>query len=267
MWLVTILEEMAFRQRRSPVTLHNYEVALKRWCVVGVRTVDDVTVASAQRFVEDRLSRVQPQSVATDYSALLAVLAHLERTGRFPASRLAAIRRCAPRLAKRRQFCAQFLTSGQVDRFCSCAPPEAALVVRVACYTGLRASELARLEWSDVDLGARTLHVRRGKTGPRRVPLCAPVVDLLRPIAGHGSVFGGVTPRTLQEWVRAARGNSGVRVTLTLCRHTRASWWVQAGVPLAKVAKWLGHSVAVCALHYAGLADTYDPAVEHGAAG
>lgn len=267
MWLVAVIEELVFRQRRSPVTLHNYEIALRRWAACGVRSIEDVSVASAQRFVEQRLARVQPQSVAPDYSALLAVLAHLERTGRFPAARLAAIRRCAPRMAKRRQFSAPYLTAEQVEVFCVAAPAEAATLVRVACLTGLRASELARLEWADIDLGGRTLHVRKGKTGPRRVPLCAPVVDLLRTRVAAGPVFGGVGARTLQDWVRDARDASGVRVTLTLCRHTRASWWVQAGVPLAKVAKWLGHSVAVCALHYAGLADTYDADVEHGAAG
>jgi integrase len=47
-------------------------------------------------------------------------------------------------------------------------------------------------------------------------------------------------------------------VDFTLLRHTRASWWVQAGVPLAKVAKWMGHSINICARHYAGLQPGYD---------
>lgn len=264
-WLAAILDEATFRQGRSPTTLRNYGIGLRRWAAEGVRRIGEVSVGSAQRFVETRLSRNQPQSVATDFAALLAVLSHLERTGRYDAAQLAAVRRCAPRAKKRRQFCAPYLTAAQVEAYCAAAEPFAALVVRVACLTGLRASELARLEWADVDLAGRTLHVRRGKTGPRRVPLCAPVVDLLAPIEGTGRVFGGVGARALQERVKASR--SGLRVTLTLCRHTRASWWVQAGVPLAKVAKWLGHSVEVCARHYAGLADAYDPEAELGAAG
>jgi integrase len=267
MWLLFALEEALFRQARSPVTLHNYEVALRRWAACGVRSVSDVTVESAQRFVEARLLRCQVQSVATDFMALLAVLSHLETTGRFSATALAEVRRVSPRPPKRKQLCASFLTREQLDRYCAGADEDAARLVRSACYTGLRASELAHLAWSDVDLAGRTLHVRRGKTGARRVPLCAPAVDLLAPVAGTGPVFGGVGPRTLQDRVRWARAGSGVRVTLTLCRHTRASWWVAAGVPIAKVAKWLGHSVEVCARHYAGLADAYDPAAELGAAG
>lgn len=267
MWLLAATEELQFRQSRSPVTLHNYEVALKRWQACGVRDVRDVSIESAQNFVEERLRTTQAQSVATDYMALLAVLSHLESTGRFPASALADVRRVAPRVPRRRQLCAAFLTREQLERFCAPADEAATFLVRLACYTGLRAAELAGLAWSDVDLDGRMLFVQRGKTGPRRVPLCVPAIDLLRPRVGAGFVFRDVGPRTLQGRVRDARDASGVPVTLTLCRHTRASWWVQAGVPLAKVAKWLGHSVAVCARHYAGLADAYDPAAELGAAG
>lgn len=265
MELLAALEESAFRADRSPVTMRNYRIALRRWAALDVCSLVDVSVVTAQRFVEARLARQQVQSVATDYMALLAVLAHLEATGRFPAASLADLRRCAPRPPKRRQLCAPFLTRGQVDGYCAGADDEAAFLVRLACYTGLRATELSLLAWADVDVEARSLHVRRGKTGPRRVPLCAPAIDLLHPRLARGPVFGGVGARTLQDRVRAAC--TGVRVTLTLCRHTRASWWVQGGVPIAKVAKWLGHSVEVCARHYAGLVDAYDPAAELGAAG
>src|SRR4051812_5487008 len=87
-----VLEHDAtFRAARSPVTLRNYKVALLRWAELGVRSLPDVSVAAAQRFVEARLARPrqQLQSVATDYAALLAVLAHLETTGRFAAAALA----------------------------------------------------------------------------------------------------------------------------------------------------------------------------------
>jgi integrase len=271
MWLLAILDEARFRSSRSEVTLHNYEVALRRWAALGVHDLHDVTVAAAQKFVESRLAHGNKvQTVATDYMALLAVLSHLEETGRYKAAALAEIRRAAPRARKNRQLSADFLTAEELERYCAAVDAEAAFLVRVACLTGLRAAELAYLEWSDVDLRRRMVHVRRGKTGARRVPLCAPAIDLLRPrldAGATGRVFGGVGTRMLQDAVRAGRELSGVRVTLTLCRHTRASWWVQAGVPLAKVAKWLGHSVAVCARHYAGLEDAYDPAVERGAAG
>lgn len=98
--------------------------------------------------------------------------------------------------------------------------------------------------------------------------LCAPALELLRGrAADRGLVFGGASGKALLERVRRGRAGSGVRMTLTLCRHTRASWWIQAGVPVALVAKQLGHSVAVCLRHYGGLSDGYDATLERGAAG
>ena len=268
--LLEAAREHQFRGPRSPITLFNYEVALARWAAGGVRAVADVSVATAQAFVERRLATIAVQSVATEYAALLAVLSHLECTGRFAAAALGELRRCAPRPPRRQQFSAPFLTREQFELYCAGAPAGTAWLVRLACYTGLRASELTRLEWCDVDVQGRILLVGRGKTGARRVPLCAPAIALLRPLACGGPVgpvLGGVCSRTAQERVREGRTPESPRVTLTLCRHTRASWWVQSGVPLAKVAKWLGHSIEVCARFYAGLADAYDPAAELGAAG
>lgn len=67
----------------------------------------------------------------------------------------------------------------------------------------------------------------------------------------------------MQRRLRALRGVAGMpHVTFHLLRHTRASWWIQAGVALVKVAKWLGHSVEVCSTFYAGIRAEYDADVE-----
>ncbi|PJB32662.1 MAG: hypothetical protein CO109_03410 [Deltaproteobacteria bacterium CG_4_9_14_3_um_filter_65_9] len=54
-------------------------------------------------------------------------------------------------------------------------------------FTGLRKGEVRRLEWSDVDLGNRLLHVTSKETwGPktesstRTIPLCEPAVEALQ---------------------------------------------------------------------------------------
>ncbi|MCW8138132.1 MAG: site-specific integrase [Planctomycetota bacterium] len=272
-----VLWDAAFRSARSEVTLNNYRVALRRWARAGVVKVDDVAPESAQRFVEGRLARgVQVQTVAVEFAAVMSLLDHEAIGGRFKPDLLQRIRRCAPSRPRKKELCAPFLSADQVEAFCVASDERTAFLVRLACYTGLRASDLAALDWSDVDLGRRSLRVRKGKTGPRKVSLCAPAVDLLRPRLASGRVFGDVTARTLQEWVRGARASQAVkarregckvRVTLTLCRHTRASWWIQAGVPVAIVARQLGHSVAVCLAYYGGLSDDYDPILERGAAG
>lgn len=267
MLLLDVLAESQYRHDLSAFTLRNYAAGLARWAARGVVHTEEVSPASASRFVEARLKVNAVVSVSADFSALLSVLAHLERTGRYGAAALEAVRRVAPKKPKKRQLCADFLTRDEVSRYCAAAPEGIAFLVWTACYTGLRASELARLQWTDVDLSRRSLHVRSGKTGPRRVSLCGPAVELLAAGQDSGPVFGGASAKALDARVRRARRASGIRVTLTLCRHTRASWWVQGGVPLAVVAAQLGHSVAVCAEFYAGLGDAYNPAVEMGAAG
>jgi integrase len=55
---------------------------------------------------------------------------------------------------------------------------------------------------------------------------------------------------------------TGIHATLCLLRHTAASWWVQGGVPIAKVAAWLGHAPNTCTRHYAGLQRGFDPDVD-----
>lgn len=251
--------------------MRNYLASVRRWGnKADVVFVDQVTPQAAARFVEARLSSgVSPVTVAVDFAAVLAILDHEERAGRFDPDVQQRVRRCAPALPRKRELTAPFLTREQVEAYCAGADdPLAVFVVRLACYTGLRASELAELDWADVDLQGRTLHVRRGKTGPRRVSLCAPAVNLLRGrAADRGLVLGGASAKALLERVRRGRAGSGLRVTLTLCRHTRASWWIAAGVPVALVAKALGHSVTICLKHYGGLSDGYDATLERGAAG
>ena len=44
--------------------------------------------------------------------------------------------------------------------------------------------------------------------------------------------------------------------------HTFASRAVQANVPLAKVARWLGHSTTKMTERYVHLAHRYDPEIE-----
>lgn len=104
----------------------------------------------------------------------------------------------------------------------------------------------------------------RTKTGRSRVvPLAT---ELLGPLAAakrdpSGFVLGAqrITVRAMLKRVARIGKRAGIPANLLLLRHTRASWWVQAGVSIAKVAKWLGHSVKICEMHYAGLRDGWDP--------
>ena len=278
--LAATLDEPSFSHRRSPVTLRNYRIALRWWQRSGVTRTRDVSVRSVQAHLDARLRACRPQSVALELHALLAVLAHLARTERFDAGVTRALRELRPRVPRPRQLRAAYLTP-EAWRAVEAAAgnPVTLLALRIAVYAGLRAGELVGLEWPDVDLRGRVLHVRTGKTGARTVPIAGPLAGALAaaglgaapgggaaPPPGAGSVLG-LELWALQERVRGVARRAGVAFSLVTLRHTRASWWVQGGVPIAKVAAWCGHSVEVCVRYYAGLAPGYDADAERGAAG
>ena len=164
--------------------------------------------------------------------------------------------------------------------------------VALALATGLRRSELIRLEWADVDLNRRSLLVRRSKSRrPRTVPLSRAAILALRvqrrrtgrltQIFPARRTWPGCwsyvdRPREASWWVRALRPiQEGVPKFRTLpgcstgrgwhlLRHTFASRAAQAGVSLYKLALWLGHSDIRTTQIYAHLQAGYDPDIERG---
>ena len=157
-----------------------------------------------------------------------------------------------------------------------------------AIFTGLRASELRGLRWSDVDLKTGELHVRqradrynvigkpKSKAGNRTVPLGPLVINVLREwklacpkgelhlvfptasgqIAGHNNIV-----RALNATVRAAgltdRKGKPKYTGLHALRHFYASWCINPldrggqGLPPKVVQTRLGHSSIVMTM------DTY----------
>lgn len=284
MLLTDVLSEPSYARRLAPTSLRLYGRALLRFARRGVAHDHEATVEAVRAFVDARLAEVAPQSVLVEAIALYSVLAHLERTGRFPLPLLAQLRRLRPEVRAPQLLSAPWLTREAVRDLCVIAGLGTLtdLTLRVASLTGLRAGELGRLAWRDVDPGARSIVVRwtaaRIKTRrERRVPIVAELLEVLaqHPAAretracGEGLVLGrGPTlegPTIGQRMERLSALPDAQPVTLQLLRHTRASWWLQAGAPLVKVAAWLGHSPEVCARHYAGLVQGWDPDADRAA--
>lgn len=148
-------------------------------------------------------------------------------------------------------------------------------MLAIALYTGLRRGELCGLQWGDIDLNGRVLHVRRQviqarqgaqvqglpKTtaGMRNVPLVHQAAEALQrqkaSLAGEGHgdspwVFprrvgdpGPVSPiyvtNTFQKIAKEA-GFTGL--PLHSLRHTTAALMLSAGIEPAQAAKALGHA-------------------------
>ncbi|MHC9086280.1 tyrosine-type recombinase/integrase [Luteimonas sp. RIT-PG2_3] len=132
-------------------------------------------------------------------------------------------------------------------------------VVLLAINTGLRRGELLSLDWSDINLQARTLTVRRehAKSGKQRhVPLNAEAASILRQWASqhgdNGSVFGVAGVKSSRDTLLTAATIENFR--FQDMRHHFASRLVMAGVDLNTVRELLGHADLTMTLRYAHLA-------------
>lgn len=138
-------------------------------------------------------------------------------------------------------------------------------IVRVFAYTALRWESLAGLEWDDVDIEHRSIHVWRSRassTGEDREgtkggdDFYVTIIDeALEPLArlrafaderGSNRVLTGERggPLNYSLWRKhldAARQASGVPYTAHRLRHVCISLMIAAGVPIEKVSEQAGH--------------------------
>lgn len=149
-----------------------------------------------------------------------------------------------------RQF---FLTRGQAKRLIASCPPDLAALVQAALYTGCRVSELANLKARDVGGHVFGIYVAPLKNYRGRYVILPDegmsfFLDQIEGLDDEDLVFrmssgrcwAGSHKHLFKDAVRRAKLPEGF--VFHGLRHTYASQLVQAGTPLAVVAKQLGHS-------------------------
>lgn len=146
--------------------------------------------------------------------------------------------------------------------------------------TGIRSGELLDLRLGDLDFSHRRLFINSGKNGDERVVYLTPVLtaslarylacrpdnddDHLWLLADGTQLQGNQVRHRLKKW-----GDScSVQVSPHRLRHTFATQLVNQGMPLASVAKLLGHRKLDMTQHYARLyertvKEQFETAVAH----
>lgn len=131
------------------------------------------------------------------------------------------------------------------------------LLLALFAYAGLRRGELLGLDWDDVDLERRLIHVRKAKGGRQRVVPIHPALEPLfadylrfRACDPEPALFVGVQggrlsitilSQTFRRYARAAGVAERKRVTPHTLRHVFASELLRAGANLRQIQELLGH--------------------------
>lgn len=139
--------------------------------------------------------------------------------------------------------------------------PPAVAAVRLLMLTGCRRDEILTLRWRDVDRTARELRLRKGKTGPRMVPLTPAAETVLARVPRvprNPWVIVGRQPGArlthLRYYWRRIREQAGLKdVRIHDLRHSYASHALALGESLSMIGRLLGHNQIASTARYAHL--------------
>lgn len=160
----------------------------------------------------------------------------------------------------------RWLTIQQVDRILAVSKSHMRAPLICAICTGLRAENVMRLDWRQIDLGARliTVRIKSRKPGGRELaipiaePLYLELIQLGTREAGRVFLYRGRPIKTdvRHAWLTALK-NAAIQSHYTWhdLRHTAASWMRQRKVPIDIVQKILGHTDIKSTMRYAHIGE------------
>jgi integrase len=138
-------------------------------------------------------------------------------------------------------------------------------LIKFAVFSGLRPNELARLEWSHVDMEKETITILKQKNGSQSIiPLSTPARGVLKEMDGPGEGFifnsEGREVRRFVEYVskrfRDLRDACGLRKEITMysTRHATATLLIEQGVSPVMVQKLMRHADLSTTMRYVHVA-------------
>jgi integrase len=257
----------AYGKDLAPRTQQTYAIVWDKWIGprLGGRQLGDLTPRELVRFrVELENAGAGAQTVVKVFTVLGSVLSEAVRQGHIVASPARAIRR--PKQQRRRAVRPPMPERVETIRAGLDSEVDRVLVTLLA-YVGLRPQEALAAVWSDMTGGklvvdaAKTgrtrvvpllsvvrrelaaLHLRQGRPGP-----AAPIIATRAGAPWSESRFRSFRRH---RWSKVAPGMRPYDL-----RHAYVSLMIQAGHTVVEVARWAGHSPAVCLSTYAHLFDT-----------
>jgi len=169
----------------------------------------------------------------------------------------------------------KFLSADEIGRVLAAARPDVRPMLQLMIFTGLRKGEISHIEWSDVDLDNRLLHVRAKETwtpktdnSARTIPLCEPSVEALqlakiraeKRTVKSSLVFPGRNGplNDIRDSLNGACARAGVpRVHVHALRHTFGSQMAMAGADPFAIMKAMGHADIKTTMIYVSLGQSH----------
>jgi integrase len=141
--------------------------------------------------------------------------------------------------------------------------PGAATAIRLLALTGCRLGEVAKLQWSDIDLAGAKLTIRDAKAGARKHSIGAATVAYLSTLTRGGPYVcqggvpeRGVSKRRVQEAWEVIRTKAGIANSrLHDLRHTVGTYAGDTGANAFLVRDALGHKTLAMTGRYVGKGD------------
>ena len=144
----------------------------------------------------------------------------------------------------------EVFTPEQMRTILHAAPPHLVPILAIGAFSGIRMAELARLDWSAVNLERRIIEVRAGqaKTASRRViPIPDNLAAWLAPLPRRGKVL---PHQSLQREVTALAKSLGIAWPRNVLRHSFISYRIAIVKSADQVALEAGNSAAIIFKHY-----------------
>ena len=134
-------------------------------------------------------------------------------------------------------------------------------VVAISLFAGLRAAEVEKLDWSEVDIESGQIEVtaKNAKTATRRlVPISENLAAWIRPVA---ALRGPVAPVGLRKRFEAVKARAGLKEwPQNAMRHSFGSYRLAHCHDAARVSLEMGNSPAIVFAHYRELVKPADAA-------
>jgi len=239
-------------------TVKREKLAIRTWIdVIGDSRLLDINRRRAERFRTQRLKTVSPRTVNHDVGVISFILNKAVEWELLSANPLTGLKRLPENKKNPR-----WLTSEEIQAVMKMVPDRLRAVLLTFLNTGIRRSELERLEWSDIDLEQRVLMVKH-KGDEHTKSRKERVVDLndiavetfrhhrqemkakFRRLPQRVFVTERGTPmkNNLLRDVKAVYKSAGIEgAVIHSLRHTFGSQAMMNGVPLATVKEWMGHA-------------------------